>query len=51
MRPAEVDELCGDYSKTTETLGWKPEVTFEKLVEIMVDYDCELLGVVSKSTK
>lgn len=51
MRPAEVDELCGDYSKTTETLGWKPEVTFEKLVEIMVDHDCELLGVVSKSAK
>lgn len=45
MRPAEVDELRGDFSKTTEKLGWKPEVTFDKLVEIMVDHDCALLGV------
>jgi GDPmannose 4,6-dehydratase len=45
MRPSEVDELCGDYSKTTEALGWKPKVTFEELVKRMVDYDCKLLGV------
>jgi len=48
MRPSEVDELCGDFSKTTETIGWKPEVTFDKLVEIMVEYDCKLLGVEKK---
>ena len=45
MRPAEVDALCGDYSKAQEVLGWKPKVKFEELVKIMVDHDCELLGV------
>lgn len=48
MRPSEVDELCGDYSKTTEVLGWEPKVKFEELVKIMVDYDCKLLGVKPK---
>ena len=45
MRPAEVDALCGDYSKAKEVLGWEPTVRFEELVKIMVDHDCELLGV------
>lgn len=43
MRPAEVDLLIGDASKAEEKLGWKPKVTFEKLVEIMVDADVEEL--------
>jgi len=40
-RPTEVDQLLGDASKAREILGWKPTVTFEQLVEIMVkaDYD------------
>ncbi|MEA2141951.1 MAG: GDPmannose 4,6-dehydratase, partial [Solirubrobacteraceae bacterium] len=29
MRPAEVDQLIGDYSKAERVLGWKPETTFE----------------------
>jgi GDPmannose 4,6-dehydratase len=45
MRPAEVDELCGDFEKTKEAIGWEPQVKFEDLVKRMVDYDCELLGV------
>lgn len=45
MRPSEVDELQGDYSRTKEILGWEPEVKFDRLVEMMVDHDCELLGV------
>lgn len=39
MRPAEVDLLIGDATKAEKKLGWKPKVTFEKLVEIMVDAD------------
>jgi GDPmannose 4,6-dehydratase len=39
MRPAEVDLLIGDATKAKEKLGWEPKVTFEKLVEIMVDAD------------
>lgn len=38
-RPADVDLLLGDPSKAKNKLGWSPEVTFEKLVEIMVEFD------------
>lgn len=43
FRPAEVDELLGDYSKAKKILGWQPEITFTKLVELMAqsDYDNE----------
>jgi len=41
MRPAEVDLLCGDSSKAREKLGWKPEVGFKELIEMMVDADLE----------
>ena len=41
FRPAEVDELIGDYSKAREKLGWEPTVTFEELVRMMVDHDRE----------
>jgi GDPmannose 4,6-dehydratase len=44
-RPVEVDALCGDYSKAKEILNWEPKVKFKELVQIMVDHDCELLGV------
>jgi GDPmannose 4,6-dehydratase len=39
VRPAEVDLLIGDATKARTRLGWKPEVTFEKLVERMVKTD------------
>ena len=41
MRPAEVDLLIGDPGKAFKVLGWKPHVSFEQLVEMMVksDYD------------
>ncbi len=38
-RPTEVDLLLGDPSKAREKLGWKPSVTFDELVEIMVESD------------
>jgi len=40
-RPAEVNVLCGDASKARNILKWKPQVTFQKLVEMMVDHDLE----------
>jgi GDPmannose 4,6-dehydratase len=43
IRPAEVDVLCGDGTKARERLGWKPQVGFEELIEMMVDADLELL--------
>ena len=39
VRPAEVDLLIGDPSKAREALGWKPEVSFVDLVNMMVDSD------------
>ncbi len=42
FRPSEVDVLCGDASKAREKLGWSPTVTFDGLVEIMVDADMKL---------
>src|ERR1700722_2523492 len=42
LRPTEVDALCGDSSKARTRLGWKPKVSFEGLVTMMVDHDLEL---------
>ena len=39
LRPAEVDFLCGDSSVAREKLGWKPDVDFEQLVNMMVEED------------
>lgn len=44
LRPAEVHHLRGDCAKARTTLGWRPDVTFEKLVEMMVDNDLRLLS-------
>ena len=41
FRPAEVQALCGDASRARKILGWKPEVSFEQLVQMMVDSDLE----------
>ncbi len=43
MRPAEVDLLVGDPSKAGKTLGWEPEVSFEQLIQMMVESDLQLL--------
>ena len=40
-RPAEVDYLRGDCSKANIKLGWTPSHSFEDLVEMMVEHDCE----------
>jgi GDPmannose 4,6-dehydratase len=42
-RPAEVDILRGDASKAREVLGWKPEISFDKMIEIMVNHDLNYL--------
>jgi GDPmannose 4,6-dehydratase len=39
MRPAEVNELCGDASKAKWELGWRPSVSFKELVYMMVMND------------
>ena len=42
LRPSEVDLLLGDASRARAELGWKPEVSFRELVEMMVDADVAL---------
>lgn len=46
FRPQELHELRGDSSKAQKILGWRPEITFEKMVKEMVDY---WLGVLKSS--
>jgi GDPmannose 4,6-dehydratase len=41
FRPAEVDLLLGDASKARRELGWAPKVTFESLVNMMLDADLD----------
>ncbi|TFH25576.1 MAG: GDP-mannose 4,6-dehydratase [Myxococcales bacterium] len=43
IRPAEVDFLVGDAARARDELDWKPTVTFEGLVDLMVDADLELV--------
>ena len=38
-RPSDVTRLCGDASRAHEELGWKPKVSFEKLVAMMAFAD------------
>jgi GDPmannose 4,6-dehydratase len=40
-RPSEVHLLLGNASKAREKLGWRPTITFEALVEMMVRHDLE----------
>ncbi|MGH1394784.1 MAG: GDP-mannose 4,6-dehydratase [Trichormus sp.] len=47
LRPAEVDLLIGDPTKAQQKLGWKPSVTFEELVALMVEADLQALGQTS----
>ncbi len=50
IRPTEIDVLRGDSSKAREKLGWRPTTGFYELVRIMLEHDCQALGVsLSKS--
>jgi GDPmannose 4,6-dehydratase len=40
FRPSEVDDLLGDSSLAQKELGWKPEMSFQDLVDEMVEADC-----------
>jgi len=43
MRPEELPYLKGDSTKIRETLGWKPEYTFEGLMHEMCDHWMDIL--------
>ena len=48
FRPTEVDYLKADISKAKKILKWKPRVTFNELVKIMLDYDMTAAGLDAK---
>lgn len=41
LRPTEVDELQGDYSRAKQKVGWEPKVKFTELVKLMVEADLD----------
>ncbi|HEY6643545.1 GDP-mannose 4,6-dehydratase [Povalibacter sp.] len=41
FRPTEVDTLLGDPAKAKQKLGWVAEVSFQQLVDEMIDADLE----------
>ena len=43
MRPAEIYDLVGDYTKAKKILGWEPKTSFKDLVKIMVDSEINKL--------
>jgi GDPmannose 4,6-dehydratase len=51
LRPAEVDHLLGDSTKARSQLGWRPEVDFRQLVEMMVDEDLRRLSISSATVR
>jgi GDPmannose 4,6-dehydratase len=40
-RPIDVTNLCGDYSKLKNNVGWEPGTNFKQLVNMMVAADTE----------
>lgn len=42
VRPAEVDVLLANPAKINKEIGWKPELSFDGLVDWMVDSDMKL---------
>ena len=44
-RPAEVELLLGDSTKARKELKWKPETSFEQLVDKMVKNDLKQIGL------
>jgi len=39
FRPTEVETLLGDPSKARDKLGWEPKISFDKMIEEMVEHD------------
>lgn len=39
FRPSEVELLWGDSQKAKRILKWEPKISFDKLIEVMVEYD------------
>ncbi|SFA80932.1 GDP-mannose 4,6-dehydratase [Clostridium frigidicarnis] len=47
FRPTEVELLWGDATKAEEELGWRREVNFENLVNMMMEHDMKTIAGIS----
>jgi GDPmannose 4,6-dehydratase len=45
VRPAEVEHLVADYTAAKDELGWNPLISFDSLVEEMVQSEIDRLDV------
>jgi GDPmannose 4,6-dehydratase len=45
VRPAEVNDLCGNPAKARERLGWRPRISFGEMIREMVEQDLRSCGV------
>jgi GDPmannose 4,6-dehydratase len=45
FRPADVPDLCGDWSKARSRLGWRPRTSFEEMIREMLEHDLRAAGV------
>jgi GDPmannose 4,6-dehydratase len=43
LRPEELTDLKGDSTKLRQVTGWKPEYTFETMIDEMIDYWVKIL--------
>jgi len=48
FRPADVNDLCGDYTKARKILDWRPKVKFRELIRIMLNSDLKSQGLTIK---
>jgi GDPmannose 4,6-dehydratase len=39
LRKDELHYLCGDYKKINKSLGWKPKVSLDQLIKIMLEFE------------
>jgi len=44
LRPAEADAFLGDARRAEQELGWQPQVTFEELIQEMLNEDVAHIG-------
>ncbi|MDD5722396.1 MAG: GDP-mannose 4,6-dehydratase [Syntrophales bacterium] len=42
FRPTEVDVLLGDSTKAQKILGWRPQTSFDQLIDMMLETDLKL---------
>ena len=48
FRPTEVETLLGDSTKAKKLLSWKPEISFDELIDEMIKVDMDLIKNESK---